>query len=129
MLVWNRIRIICHWWGKKVNLKMEVTRKQSVAEFYAKRIFLTPWYRGKKFSFLGKFVVLCFLVTFVLRFALLPYHWRTENFLWINIITISTIFCQKNSALKFLSNFSFEKKVQLCMQQLLKLYIFCLKLH
>ena len=33
-------------------------------------------YGGKKYSFFGKFGVLCFLVTFILRFALLPYHRR-----------------------------------------------------
>ena len=31
---------------------------------------------GKKCSFLGKFVMLCFLETLVLRFALLPYYRR-----------------------------------------------------
>ena len=30
--------------------------------------------RGKKCSFFGKFGMLCFLVTFVLEFALLPYQ-------------------------------------------------------
>ena len=32
---------------------------------------------GKKCSFFGKFNVLCFLETFVLRFVLLPYYRRT----------------------------------------------------
>ena len=31
---------------------------------------------GKKCSFFGKFGVLCFLVTSILRFALLPYYLR-----------------------------------------------------
>ena len=36
---------------------------------------------GKKFLFSGKFSVLCFLVTSVLRFALLPYQQFTKEFL------------------------------------------------
>ena len=32
--------------------------------------------KGKKLSLCGKFSVLCFLETPVLRFALLPYYWR-----------------------------------------------------
>ena len=31
---------------------------------------------GKKCSFFGKFDMLCFLATSVLRFGLLPYYWR-----------------------------------------------------
>ena len=34
---------------------------------------------GKKCSFFGKFDVLSFLETPVLRFALLPYYWRIEE--------------------------------------------------
>ena len=37
---------------------------------------------SKKCSFFGKFGVLCFLETIVLRFALLPYYWQNK---WLNI--------------------------------------------
>ena len=39
-------------------------------------------YRGKKCSFFGKFEVLCFLETPVLRFTLLPYYWWIANIWW-----------------------------------------------
>ena len=43
-----------------------------------------PCIMGKKCSFFGKFGVLCFLVTSVLRFVLVPYYRRSviwsENF-------------------------------------------------
>ena len=83
--------------AKRANLKTEVTRKQSTPNFLKKLTFLTPWYtqeykarqsfrrnsifcplicrRGCAYkrvgnvSFFGKFGVLCFLVTSVLRFA------------------------------------------------------------
>ena len=35
--------------------------------------------RGKKCSFFGKFGVLCFLETLILRFALLPYYRRSKE--------------------------------------------------
>ena len=42
---------------------------------------------GKKYSFFGKFDVLCFPVTAVLRFALLPYYrWYT---VFVKIITLT----------------------------------------
>ena len=60
-------------WGNK-NTKHAQFKKK-------KQIFLTPWYphvhmciRSKKYSFFGKFYVLCFLVTSLLRHALLPYY-------------------------------------------------------
>ena len=57
------------------NLKTDVSRKQRKQNFPKKNISY-PQIGGKKCSFLGKFGVLCFLVTFVLRFALLPYYLR-----------------------------------------------------
>ena len=42
---------------------------------------------GKKCQFFGKFGLLCFLVTSVLRFALLPYYRQTKTFLY----TLSSI--------------------------------------
>ena len=66
--------------GNKANLKTAVTRKQSTPNVPKNEHFLPTdthvgvRFRGKKCSFLGKFVVLCFLVTSVLRFALLPYY-------------------------------------------------------
>ena len=39
--------------------------------------------RGKKCSFFGKLVMLCFLVNFVLKFAFLPYYQRIKvNSIW-----------------------------------------------
>ena len=69
--------------GKRVNLKSGVTRKQSTPNFSENEHFL-PHYThtfvcvlgSKKCLFLGKFGMLCFLVTPVLRFALLPYYRR-----------------------------------------------------
>ena len=60
-------------------------KKIKHAKFSEKRTFLTPWYAHVKKcqGFFGKFGVLCFLETPVLRFALLPYYrqyWR-ESFL------------------------------------------------
>ena len=58
-------------------------KKTKHAEILEKLTFLNPWYahvcvpiRGKKYSFLGKFGVLCFLETPVLRFSILPYYRR-----------------------------------------------------
>ena len=60
--------------------------KTKNAKFFENRTFLTPWYahlrmpiKGKKCSFLGKFGVLCFLETPVLRFVLLAYYRRFES--------------------------------------------------
>ena len=58
-------------------------KKTKQAKFSEKWTFLTPDPHtcvcisgGKKCSFFGKFRVLCFLVTPILRFALFPYCWR-----------------------------------------------------
>ena len=50
-------------------------KKTKHAKFSGKQTFLTPWYvsGGKKCLFSGKFGVLCFLETPVLRSVLLPY--------------------------------------------------------
>ena len=65
------------------NLKTEITRKQGTPNFLKNEHFLPPDTHmyvcmsvGKKSSFLGKFGVLCFLITTVLRFALSPYYRR-----------------------------------------------------
>ena len=62
---------------------MEETRKQSTANIPKNEHFLPPDTHtyvcvlvGKKCSLFGKFGVLCFLVTSVLRFGLLPYFRR-----------------------------------------------------
>ena len=55
------------------NLKTGVSRKQSTPNFPKNEHFLPPY---KKCSFFGKFGVLCFLQTAVLRFAILPYYRR-----------------------------------------------------
>ena len=61
----------------EVNKKKKKKKKQSAQKFLKNRIFLTPEYAhvvrvsgGKKCSFFWKFGVLCFIVTYVLRFAL-----------------------------------------------------------
>ena len=58
-------------------------KKTKHVKFSEKRKFFTQWYahvyvciRSKKCSFFGKFGVLCFLETPVLKFALLPYYRR-----------------------------------------------------
>ena len=58
-------------------------KKQSRPNFAKKEYFLPPWYAhvrvrsgGKKCLFSGKFDLLCFLETPVLRFTLLPYYRR-----------------------------------------------------
>ena len=69
---------------------MGVSRKQSTVSFPKKTHFLSPDMPtyvcvsgGKKRLFFGKFGVVCFLETPVLRFALLPYYRRitTANIL------------------------------------------------
>ena len=64
---------------------MGVSREQSAPYFLKNKHFLPPdTYMcvyvsgGKKCSFFGKFGVLCFLETPVLRFALLPYYRRPD---------------------------------------------------
>ena len=59
------------------NLKTEVTRKQSTPNFSKNEHLLSMCVSGgKKYSYFEKFGVLCFLVTSVLRFFLLPYYRR-----------------------------------------------------
>ena len=67
-----------------MNLKTGVLRKQSTSNFPKKEHFFTPWCvsGGKKCSFFGKFDVVCFLETHVLRFAFLPYYRRKSSSLF-----------------------------------------------
>ena len=65
----------------ELNLKTEVTRKQSKPNIPKNQHFLPPDAHtylcisgGKKCSFFGKFGVFCFLITLILRFALLSYY-------------------------------------------------------
>ena len=74
---------ICRQEGKSANLKTGVTRKQGTPNFRKNEHFLSLdththlcVSEGKKCSFFGEFGVLCFLVTPVLRFTLLPYYRR-----------------------------------------------------
>ena len=57
----------------RANLKKGVSRKQSAPNFPNNKHFLRTcaYQGGKKFSFFGKFDVLCFFETTVLRFSLL----------------------------------------------------------
>ena len=66
---------------------MSLSRKHSTPSFPKNEHFLLPHTHtyvcvlgGKKCSFYGKFGVLCFLETPVLRLALLPCYWRNEIF-------------------------------------------------
>ena len=81
-----------------MNLKTTVTRRQSTLNFSKNEHFLTPDTHtyvcasgGKKCSFFGKFGVLCFLVTSVLRFALLPYY-RGYNVWWKIIFIVGLLY-------------------------------------
>ena len=62
--------------GSKANGRLEtgVSRKQSTTNFPKNSYVCVS--AGKKCSFFGKFDVLCFLKTPVLRFALLRYYQR-----------------------------------------------------
>ena len=69
---------------KRANLETNLTRKQSTQNFPKNEHFLPPDMHtyvcvsgGKKGSIFGKFGMLCFLVTSVLRFALLPYYGKS----------------------------------------------------
>ena len=68
------------------NLKIVITKKQSTPNFFEKRLFLTDTcmcaFQGVNVRFLGKFGVLCFLETTILRFALLLYYRRFN--LWVS---------------------------------------------
>ena len=71
--------------GKVNNLwkSTSLFRDHSFSSFikcFEKQTFLTRWYAHvRKCSFFGKFGVLCFLQTPVLRFVLLPYYRRNES--------------------------------------------------
>ena len=60
-------------WVFQENKARQIFHKTNIS--YQKRRFLTPS-EGKKYLFIGKFGVLCFLETPVLRFALFPYYRR-----------------------------------------------------
>ena len=82
--------------------KTEVTRKQSTPNFPKNKHFLppgTPTYvcisGNKKCSFFRKFGELCFLVTSVLRIALLVYHRRLDEFLWDILIYLNWVWVIK----------------------------------
>ena len=77
-IYWNRRQS-----RKRANLKTGVTRKPSTPNFSKNDHFLPPGPHthtyisgGKKCSFFGKFGLLCFLVTPILRFTCLPYYRR-----------------------------------------------------
>ena len=62
---------------------------------------------GKKCSFFGKFSVLCFLETPVLRFALLPYYRRNKKRFWPTTIHGLSYIKTKNRGLKLIISFDF----------------------
>ena len=61
---------VCRYYGRRASLKTEVTRKYVHVHIMGKEMFV-----------FRKFGVLCFLVTFVLRFAFLPNYRRIYTFL------------------------------------------------
>ena len=83
---------------------MGVTRKQSIPNLLKNEMNIYPVIRtpvcvsgGKKCSFFGKFGMLCFLVTPILRFALLSHYWQfvLVNFDFILKIIIFLQVCHK----------------------------------
>ena len=101
-------------------------KKTKHVKFSEKQIFLTPWYTrvsgGKKNLFFGKFDVLCFLETPVLRFTLLPYYRQYVNRLKLHL-HVSPIFsliglppyftaclksCKQHLHQKFILNLTFD---------------------
>ena len=96
------LSVIC----KRANLKTSVSRKQSTPNFPKKRTFFSPdthtyvsggggkrrsffrssYREGERVSvhFFGKFIVLCFFETPVLRFALLSYYQRVVESIQIS---------------------------------------------
>ena len=100
-----------------MNLKTGVSRKQSTPNFPKNEHFLPPDTHtyvcvsgGKKCSFFGKFGMLCFLKTPVLRFALSPYYRRILSLLSI-LISMHLIFCfQENLSLHHKNSYFHEKK-------------------
>ena len=78
---------------QKANLKTGVSRKQSTPNFPKNEHFLpsdTHTYKcvsgGKNVRFFGKFDVLCFLETPVLKFAFLPYYRLLEAKVTLGLI-------------------------------------------
>ena len=88
---------------KKGQSQNGVTRKQSTLNYPKTQTFLTTWYAHARVRirelknlfvfFFGKFDMLCFLVIFAFRFALLPYCRRffhaTHNFKYILALALN----------------------------------------
>ena len=75
---------------KGKNLKTTVKRKQSTPNFPKNEHFLSG---GKKYPFFGRFGVLCFLLTAVLRFALYSYYRRLKTILTMHFGKCFAYFC------------------------------------
>ena len=83
-IIWPIVWKCWHFFGNKAKGRIlkRVFQENKARQIFRKRTFLTPWYAhvrvyvsmGKKCLFFGKFGVLCFLETPVLRFALLAYY-------------------------------------------------------
>ena len=82
---------------RRANLKTGVWRKQSTSNFLENEHFLPP--NTHTFLFFGKFDVLCFLETPVLRFALLLYYRRCFSCLWTYRLRLARIFWRKYPSL------------------------------
>ena len=75
---------------QKGESQSEYSKETKHAKFFGKTIMFHPLTETRtcknqgvrKYSFFGKFGVLCFLVIPVLRFVLLPYHQQILTFFW-----------------------------------------------
>ena len=93
-----------------------VTRKQSTPNFPENEHFLAPDTQtcvcisgGKKCLFFGKFDVIYFLVTFVLRFASLPYYRRIVRLIFPHHELTTRSVAEYNEAVNKVINFMKEK--------------------
>ena len=92
---------------KGKNLKTTVKRKQSTPNFPKNEHFLSG---GKKYPFFGRFGVLCFLLTAVLRFALYSYYRCLKTILTMHFMFCVLLFNISNSIETFLFTFMIEKR-------------------
>ena len=93
---------------------MGVSRKQSTPNFPKNEHFLPPDTHtyvcvtgAKKCLFFGKFGVLCFLKTPVMRFAFLPYYRRSDSIIFLLLTEIADKTGLTNSTFNFKPSFSF----------------------
>ena len=129
--------------GNKAKGRM-VKRVLQGKKLSEKRTFLTPdTYKhvctsgGKKYSFFGKFDVLCFLVKLALRFTLLPYYRRINPsiintpFIWnpVNWFAASTITTSTTNAsvprLKYIPHVIYVSVVTILTNNVITAVLWC----